>query len=79
MVAKNQVMNAKAERTILAQLDSPFVVKLYYSFQSQDYLYLVMEYVNGGDCASLLKKMGNLRVVGETILVLSFIKRRCKM
>ena len=60
MVAKNQVMNVKAERTILTQLDSPFVVKLFYSFQSNNHIYLVMEYLNGGDCASLLKNMGQL-------------------
>eukprot|EP00842_Homolaphlyctis_polyrhiza_P002657 jgi/Hompol1/3392/HPOL_006503-RA len=30
MVAKNQVMNIKSERMILTQLDSPYVVKLYY-------------------------------------------------
>lgn len=41
MVAKNQVMNVKAERMILTRLDSPFVVKLFFSFQSKDNLYLV--------------------------------------
>ncbi|KAI9001740.1 hypothetical protein BC832DRAFT_141408 [Gaertneriomyces semiglobifer] len=60
MVAKNQVMNIKAERMILMQLDSPHVVKLLYSFQSRDNLYLVMEYLNGGDCAALLKSFGTL-------------------
>ncbi|KAG0749168.1 hypothetical protein G6F23_001286 [Rhizopus arrhizus] len=61
MIAKNQVTNVKAERMIMiAQTDSPFVTKLYYTFQSKDYLYLVMEYLNGGDCSSLIKVMGNL-------------------
>ena len=82
MVSKNQVLNAKAERTILAQLDSPFVVKLYYSFQSQDHLYLVMEYLNGGDCAALLKKVGNLdepwakQYLSEVVLGLEFLHSR---
>lgn len=61
MIAKNQVMNVKAERMILmTQTDSPFVTKLYYTFQSKDYLYLVMEYLNGGDCSSLTKVLGSL-------------------
>ncbi|RKP04689.1 kinase-like domain-containing protein, partial [Thamnocephalis sphaerospora] len=61
MVAKNQVTNVKAERMILMmQRDSPYVVRLFYSFQSKDYLYLVMEYLNGGDCASLVKTLGGL-------------------
>ncbi|PWN29826.1 hypothetical protein BDZ90DRAFT_278074 [Jaminaea rosea] len=61
MITKNQVTNVKAERMILmTQTQSPFVVKLYFSFQSTDYLYLVMEYLPGGDCASLLKMLGGL-------------------
>jgi serine/threonine protein kinase len=60
MISKNQVTNVKAERMILTRLDSPFVVKLFFSFQSRDNLYLVMEYLNGGDCSALLKKVGNL-------------------
>lgn len=61
MVAKNQVTNVKAERMILmTQADSDFVVKLFWTFQSRDYLYLVMEYLNGGDCAALIKALGSL-------------------
>lgn len=61
MVAKNQVMNVKAERAILmAQSESPFVAKLFFTFQSKDYLFLVMEYLNGGDCAALIKALGGL-------------------
>ncbi|KAJ3038417.1 hypothetical protein HDV00_000605 [Rhizophlyctis rosea] len=82
MVAKNQVMNIKAERMILTQLDSPFVVKLYFSFQSRDNLYLVMEYLNGGDCAALVKAMGQLdekwakQYVAEVCLGLEFLHSR---
>ncbi|KAI9486921.1 MAG: hypothetical protein EXX96DRAFT_627509 [Benjaminiella poitrasii] len=61
MIAKNQVTNVKAERMILmSQTDSPFVTKLYYTFQSKDYLYLVLEYLNGGDCSALIKVLGSL-------------------
>lgn len=39
MIAKNQVTNVKAERKILmTQADSDFAVKLYWTFQSKDYL-----------------------------------------
>lgn len=61
MVAKNQVTNVKAERAIMMwQGESDFVAKLYWTFSSKDYLYLVMEYLNGGDCASLIKSLGGL-------------------
>ncbi|KAJ3106270.1 hypothetical protein HDU97_006721 [Phlyctochytrium planicorne] len=79
MIAKNQVMNIKAERMILTQLDSPFVVRLYFSFQSKDNLYLVMEYLNGGDCAALIKAVGQLdekwakQYVSEVVVGLGFL------
>lgn len=39
MIAKNQVTNIKAERKIMmTQADSDFAVKLYWTFQSKDYL-----------------------------------------
>ena len=61
MVAKNQVTNVKAERAIMMwQGESDFVAKLYWTFSSKDYLFLVMEYLNGGDCASLVKILGGL-------------------
>ncbi|KAL9128130.1 MAG: hypothetical protein Q9217_003131 [Psora testacea] len=61
MVAKNQVTNVKAERAIMMwQGESDFVAKLYWTFSSKDFLFLVMEYLNGGDCASLVKVLGNL-------------------
>ncbi|KAK6205850.1 hypothetical protein LQW54_008145 [Pestalotiopsis sp. IQ-011] len=61
MVAKNQITNVKAERAIMMwQGESDFVAKLYWTFSSKDYLYLVMEYLNGGDCASLIKVLGGL-------------------
>ncbi|KAK9455353.1 hypothetical protein V1511DRAFT_458845 [Dipodascopsis uninucleata] len=59
MIAKNQITNVKAERAIMmAQAESPFVAKLFFTFQSKEYLYLVMEYMNGGDMAALLKAFG---------------------
>lgn len=41
MVRKNMVNHVLAERRVLSLSRTPFVVKLYYAFQSQDYLYLV--------------------------------------
>ncbi len=38
------------ERNILALANNPFVVRFYYSFTSRENLYIVMEYLNGGDC-----------------------------
>jgi len=83
MVAKNQVTNVKAERMIMMnQADSNFVVKLFYTFQSRDYLYLVMEYLNGGDCAALIKALGSLEedwvqnYIAEVVLGLEHLHSR---
>jgi serine/threonine-protein kinase RIM15 len=83
MVAKNQVTNVKAERAIMMwQGESEFVAKLYWTFSSKDYLYLVMEYLNGGDCASLIKILGGLpedwamKYLGEVILGVEHLHSR---
>lgn len=60
MVRKNAVESVQTERNILASVRSPFVVKCFYSFTCRDNLYLVMEYLNGGDLYSLLCKFGYL-------------------
>jgi serine/threonine protein kinase len=40
------------ERRIMSLISShnPYVVQLYFAFRSKDFLFLVLEYVNGGDC-----------------------------
>ncbi|KAI5808119.1 serine/threonine-protein kinase RIM15 [Peziza echinospora] len=83
MIAKNQVTNVRAERAIMMiQGESDFVAKLFWTFQSKDYLYLVMEYLNGGDCAALIKQLGGLpedwakRYLAEVILGLENLHGR---
>lgn len=60
MVKKNQVAHIKAERDVLALADNPWVVKLSYSFQDPKNLYLVMEYLPGGDLMTILMKYDTL-------------------
>lgn len=56
MLKKNQVQHIRAERDVLALADNPWVVKLHYSFQDDKNLYLVMEYLPGGDLMTILMK-----------------------
>lgn len=58
LVRKNSVEKVVKERQaqVLAAPD-PFCVKLFYSLQSTNYIYLVMEYCIGGDLKSLLSQM----------------------
>ncbi|KAI9821973.1 MAG: serine/threonine protein kinase, AGC [Pycnora praestabilis] len=49
MIKRNKIKRALAEQEILATSNHPFIVTLYHSFQSEDNLYLCMEYCSGGE------------------------------
>ena len=53
---KNQVIHARNEQLFMSKVKSPWIVELKASFQEDDYLYLVMEYLPGGDFMNLLIK-----------------------
>jgi serine/threonine protein kinase len=57
---KNQVDHLLTERDILLHFRSPHVVKFYYSMVGANNLYLVTEFVPGGDLYSLLENVGAL-------------------
>ncbi|XP_078483671.1 RAC-alpha serine/threonine-protein kinase isoform X1 [Ciona intestinalis] len=49
IVAKDEVTHTLTENRVLQQTRHPFLTSLKYSFQTNDYLCFVMEYVNGGE------------------------------
>ena len=55
MLNKNQLMHVRTEKEIMTA-SNPWIVKLKYSFQDDYYLYLVMEFLPGGDLMNLLMK-----------------------
>ena len=58
MVLKNQVGHVRAEREALSKASSEnkWLTSLYYSFVDESHLYMVMEFLPGGDLMSLLIK-----------------------
>jgi len=56
MLERDQLAHVRAERDVLAESTSPWVVQLFYSFQDPLYLYLVMEFLPGGDLMTMLMK-----------------------
>ncbi|KAK6161994.1 hypothetical protein DH2020_001835 [Rehmannia glutinosa] len=60
MLSRGQVEHVRAERNLLAEVASHCIVKLYYSFQDAEYLYLIMEYLPGGDIMTLLMRKDTL-------------------
>ncbi|KAI1716182.1 protein kinase domain-containing protein [Ditylenchus destructor] len=56
MLEKEQMAHVRAERDILSEADCEWVVTMYFSFQDNINLYLVMEFLPGGDIMTLLIK-----------------------
>ncbi|CAH01878.1 serine/threonine-protein kinase [Kluyveromyces lactis] len=49
MIKRKKIKRILTEQEILATSNHPFIVTLYHSFQTEDYLYLCMEYCMGGE------------------------------
>ncbi|XP_028719257.2 microtubule-associated serine/threonine-protein kinase 3 isoform X9 [Peromyscus leucopus] len=79
LILRNQIQQVFVERDILTFAENPFVVGMFCSFETRRHLCMVMEYVEGGDCATLLKNMGPLPVdmarmyFAETVLALEYL------
>ncbi|XP_019125112.2 microtubule-associated serine/threonine-protein kinase 1 isoform X5 [Larimichthys crocea] len=79
LILRNQIEQAFVERDILTFAENPFVVSMFCSFETRRHLCMVMEYVEGGDCATLLKNIGALPVemarmyFAETVLALEYL------
>ncbi|OHT11055.1 AGC family protein kinase [Tritrichomonas foetus] len=81
LVAKNQILNTLAERDFLTQCENPWSVKLFYSFADVRNLYLVMEFLPGGDLMNLLIKRGFLSeketrfIIAETLMAIHHVHK----
>ncbi|XP_063135295.1 serine/threonine-protein kinase 38 isoform X3 [Rattus norvegicus] len=79
MLEKEQVGHIRAERDILVEADSLWVVRMFYSFQDKLNLYLIMEFLPGGDMMTLLMKKDTLTeeetqfYIAETVLAIDSI------
>ncbi|XP_077460928.1 microtubule-associated serine/threonine-protein kinase 1 isoform X3 [Stigmatopora argus] len=79
LILRNQIQQAFVERDILTFAENPFVVSMFCSFETRRHLCMVLEYVEGGDCATLLKNIGALPLelarmyFAETVLALEYL------
>jgi tRNA A-37 threonylcarbamoyl transferase component Bud32 len=80
MLAKNrQLKYAIAESKIMRSLHHPYIVTLYYAFETPRNLYLVMEFCPNGDLDGLLSKQEKLQeqdariFIAETVLALEYL------
>ena len=56
LLEKNQIIHIRSEQQFMSKVKSPWIVDLKASFQEDDYLYLIMEFCQGGDFMNLLIK-----------------------
>ena len=73
------VNQAIAEKEVLQQLavaPHPYIVSLRYAFQDNDNLYLLMDFVGGGDLFTLLESKGSLSESGAVIYTAGVDRRR---
>jgi len=81
IMEKNEVKHTIAERNILSKVDHPFIMKLYFAFQTSDKLYLIMEFVNGGELYTHLQASGSLSTdrtrfySAEIVLALEYLHK----
>lgn len=81
MLEKEQVAHVRAERDVLVEASDQWVVKMFYSFQDNVNLYLIMEFLAGGDMMTLLMKKDTLSeectqfYICETALAIDSIHR----
>jgi serine/threonine protein kinase len=62
VVRKRQQEHVRSEISLLGRISHPFIVHLYAAFHDDSRLFLLMEFVNGGELFSCLKEEGTLPV-----------------
>ncbi|SOV17109.1 RAC-beta serine/threonine protein kinase [Plasmodium sp. gorilla clade G2] len=57
ILSKNQIEHTRVERNVLKCVSHPFIVKMYYAFQTTQKLYFILEYCPGGELFFHLSKL----------------------
>jgi len=56
LVKKNLLIKTQAERDILEKIKNPYIVGLHYAFQTDGKLYFLIDFLNGGELFTYLRK-----------------------
>ncbi|KAL0211331.1 hypothetical protein P9112_009629 [Eukaryota sp. TZLM1-RC] len=79
VIEKQQVEHTRTEREVLQRIRHPFIVPLHYAFQTKEKLYMVMDYISGGELFFHLKnevRFSEDRVrlyAAELVLVIEYL------
>jgi len=61
LVARKQVAHTQTERKVLENIEHPFIVSLRFAFQTEDKLYMILDYFTGGELFFHLKNTGRFK------------------
>lgn len=76
---EDQIAYICSEKTILTAIDFPFIVPLRFAFQTSEKLFLVMDYINGGELFTHIRQQGCILenqakiYIAEIILALEYL------
>jgi len=56
IAARGEIEHTRTEKSVLSKLDHPFLAKLHWSFQTEEKLYFIMDFINGGELFHHLSK-----------------------
>jgi len=79
---KKEIEHTMAERAVMMKLNHPFLMKLYFTYQTQDKLFYIMDYVNGGELFYHLEREGQFSLertryyIAELVLALEYLHQQ---
>lgn len=85
IIRLKQVEHIKAEKAILSRISHPFIVNLYATFQDERFIFMVMEYIIGGELFSQLRKEGRFEndvarfYTAEIVLALEYLHAQVRI
>ncbi|KAL4438600.1 hypothetical protein ABPG74_015498 [Tetrahymena malaccensis] len=79
LLNKNYLKYAQTELNILKKCRNPFIINLYASFQTQNYIYMALEYCSGGDLGLILAQKNGMKektikfIIAQVILAIEYL------
>lgn len=77
-----QINHTKTERLILEKMNNPFIIQLHFAFQTSDKLFLVMDFMQGGEMFFHLKNASKFNedqtrfIAAEIVLALEYLHKK---
>jgi len=76
---KKEIEHTMAERSVMIKLKHPFLMRLYFTYQTNDKLFYIMDYINGGELFYHLEREGQFSLertrfyIAELVLALEYL------